>query len=95
MNSSSSSVYGIVDINSTDYCVTIVIDYEFAILDSDGTFGMWIVRSLFGRPRDVTIDVVNVESLSLGLQDPHWNCLIFQVLLIEVEDDVLTGHLDH
>lgn len=77
---------------STDYCTIIFINNKFAILNFKCTLGMWIVGSFLSRPRNVTIYVVNIESLSLGFKDPHRNVLIFQVLLVEVEDDILTGH---
>ena len=64
------------------------------MLKFNGSVGMIVVRRFFGRPRHVSRNMIDIEGLSLGFDNPSRNCGIFQTLFVEVKDGGIAFHLN-
>jgi len=72
-----------------------VINCQHAIFNFNCTFGRWIIRCFLGIPSDLTINVVDIKGLAFSFYYPHRDIIIFQVLLIEVEDQLFANLCSH
>lgn len=78
---------------STDDSAIIFIDHKGCILDLDCTLGGRVIRSFLGRPWDRTVNMINIESLTLGLKNPHRSLRIDKMMLVEMKNNVLALHV--
>ena len=65
-----------------------MINGQHAIVDLDGSFGVWIVGGFFGCPGQVAVDVVDIEGLALGFDGPHGNSGVGEVSFVEVKNNI-------
>jgi len=77
--------YVIASFSSGNSCDTIG-DLDQAVLELERTFGVRIIWGLFSREADLCVDMIDVESLTLGFDHPHRNSGIGQVTFVEVKD---------
>jgi hypothetical protein len=72
-----------------------LVDGKSTVFKLNRTLGRWIIRSLFGTPRTIRSQVVDVMRFAPGFNNPHWNFGICQMAFIKVKDSFLGNNIQN